>query len=125
MYKNNNEQIVCPFCGLYGAMEKWESKMNGEFIYRCYECLAISESLSDLINDILVDKNSKYASILGIQDFSTDATNLGILTAKDFEKFNVQIPEYPINGLVTMYGKKYNDYGIQFEKVETLWNANN
>lgn len=124
MYKNKYDQIVCPVCGLYGAMEKWKSKMNGECIYRCYECLAISESLSDLNNGILVDRNSMYANMIGIQDFTIDADNLGILTTKDFEKFNVQIPEYPVNGIITMYGKKYNNDDITFEKVETLWNAN-
>lgn len=124
MYKNEYEQIICPFCGLYGAMEKWESKMNGESIYRCYECFAIAESLSDLNNNILVGDTSLYADMIGIKEFTIDANNLGVVTTKDFEKFNVQIPDYPDNGVITMYGKEYDKHNIMFEQVETLWNAN-
>lgn len=123
MYKNRLDGIVCPYCGEYGVMQKFQSNVTKEVIYRCDECFGICESLSDLNNNIMVFEDSRYANFIGINNFDTDALLLGTLTEKDFEQFQFNIKSYPDNGIITMYNKSYDNDEITLEKGETTWNA--
>ncbi|MBP1047635.1 hypothetical protein I6N96_15210 [Enterococcus sp. BWM-S5] len=113
MYKAKNDTILCPSCGKYGIIKIFKSKMNGELIYRCDECFGIYESLCELEYKIETQVNSGYAKMIGIEDFKTDAINIGTLSAKDLQNYNVTFEEHPKEG-VDMYGKGYLDGKVIF-----------
>lgn len=80
--------------------------MNSELIYRCYECLGIYESLCDLEYNIQTQLGSGFAKMIGIENFKTDAVNLGRLSVYDLK-------EYPDND-VHMIEKAYFDRNVAF-----------
>lgn len=87
--------------------------MNGELIYRCYECLGIYESLCDLEYNIQTQLGSGFAKMIGIEDFKTDAVNLGRLSVYDLKEYTIDFKEYPDND-VHMIGKAYFDRNVVF-----------
>lgn len=93
--------------------------MNNEKIYRCDECFAIYESLSDLEYSIMVDLDSGYAKMIGINDFDIDAQNNGRLTIDKLKKYLISFNTYPVSG-ITMYSKNYDGKKVIFEQFKTI-----
>lgn len=107
MYKTDKDFILCPFCGVYGTIKKLQSKMNSEIIYRCNECLGIYESLVDLEYNVQTQHGSGYAEMIGIEDFDTDAVDIGPLTVGDLAKYKLTFKKYTIPEDVHANGKAY------------------
>ncbi|MGC6769252.1 hypothetical protein [Enterococcus sp. LJL51] len=111
MYKNEFNDIMCPFCGEYGLIEVFRSKMNNEPIYRCYECLGIYESLADLEYTIQAEEGSGYAKMIGVdvKNFERDTIKIGRLTTKDLESYVIEYKEYTNLKDINYFAKGYFD----------------
>lgn len=111
MYKNESNEIVCPYCGEYGLIEAFHSKMNNEPIYRCDECLGIYESLSDLEYNVQTEVGSGYAKMIGIDvtHFERDTSKIGRLTTKDLEAYVIDYKTYTTLEDINYYAKGYLD----------------
>ncbi|MGC6769249.1 hypothetical protein [Enterococcus sp. LJL51] len=109
MYKDTNNEIVCPYCNYNGIVEKFKSKMNNEIIYRCDECFGIYESLVDLEYTVKVEVGSGYAAMIGVDvdNFERDTIKIGRLTTKDLEKYRVNYKELPPLKEIDYYAKGY------------------
>lgn len=119
IYIADNGVIVCPFCGEYGMIEKFQSKMNNEIIYRCNECLGIYESLVDLEYNVQTQHGSGYAEMIGIEDFDTDAVDIGPLRVGDLAKYKLTFKKYTIPEDVHANGKAYLDNRVFFSNSIT------
>lgn len=111
MYKDTNNEIICPYCAGNGIVEKFRSKMNNELIYRCDECFGIYESLGDLEYSVQAEVGSGYAEMIGIDmaHFERDTTKIGRLTVKDLESYRVTYKEYVSLKEANYHAKGYID----------------